>query len=150
MTFRRAVQQTPSVANHYRDGLQALHADDRARVRTAKPRHLRGSVNLETALRARRPGQPIWDYVIGFGSGPDSPEAIWLEPHPASSDHIAPVIAKFEWLVQWMRAEAPELHRLPPRFIWLATGSVALAPNDPKRKLLAAKGIEFAAGRLNL
>lgn len=147
MTFRTAVERTPSVAPHFRVGLQAIRNEHRRLLRVSSPRRqLDGSIDLDQALRESKPTAPRWDYGLGLRP----PRAIWVEVHPASSSHVDDVLAKLRWLRAWLETEAPELGQLRARFVWLATGSVALPANSPKRKVLAAMGLVLRAGPLYL
>jgi hypothetical protein len=93
MTFRQAVDATPSIRSHLREGLQALRAADRHRVSCSEMRRLQGSVDLDTAMRASEPRSARWDYAIGLRT-PMSDFVVWLEVHPACSSDVAEVIAK--------------------------------------------------------
>src|SRR5437899_7375337 len=111
MTFREAVEATPSVRNHYCAGLQALPAGEAARIQCAATRRLRGSVNLDAALRQQQPNAHRWDFGIGYRRK-NTEVAIWVEVHPASSTSISAMLAKLGWLKWWLASQAPELARL--------------------------------------
>ena len=143
MTFREAVKSVPATAAHYRVGLRALQPADRERVRISETRLLRGSVNLDEALAGTRPNQPVWDYGIGASRKLEPVVVVWVEPHPASSKHIKPVLAKLNWLRGWLRTEVPQLDRLKSHFVWVATGSVALPANSRQGKIIAQEGLKF-------
>lgn len=150
MTFREAVRSTPAVQSHLRNGLQALRGVDRNRLHSAEPRRFRGSVNLEEALSPSGPGDPRWDYGIGVARRAGD-LALWLEVHPASSaHHLEEVRRKLDWLKKWLRVEAPALESLPPRFVWLASGSVCFHSGSPQRRRIAQFGLLFRAGRLDV
>lgn len=146
MTFRKAVERTPAIAAHFKPGLQALRGEHHSLVRSSEPRHIDGSVDLDKALRQLRPRDPRWDYGVGCWRT----EAIWIEVHPASSSHVDDVLKKLRWLRSWLENEAPALWQLKARFIWLATGSVALPVNSPKRRVLAAAGLVLKSSPLEL
>jgi hypothetical protein len=107
---------------------------------------LTGSVDVDQALVASRPDDNRWDYGIGVKNG--SEHVVWVEIHPASSHHVQAVIDKLKWLRGWLGSEAPSLRRLPPRFVWVASGKVALTPNSPQRRKVAQAGIYFAGERV--
>jgi hypothetical protein len=150
MSFQAAASATPQVAAHYRAGLRALSRAHRALVRIADGKHLDGSINLDRALRHARPNDPRWDYGVGIKRRSDGGRAIWIEVHPASSSHVAAVLAKLAWLRIWLENEAPALGQLNARYVWLATGTVALPGNSPKRRLIAQHGLDFRAKSLDL
>lgn len=150
MSFRAAVESTPSIQAHFREGLQAVLRRDRARLSCSRPRRLRGSVNLEHALPPRQPNDPRWDYAIGIAGLPRD-AVLWLEVHPASSTgNVAEVLHKLAWLKTWMQGNAPALWRLGRRFVWLATGRVAFRPGSPQRLKVAQHGLVFRARQLDL
>jgi hypothetical protein len=142
MTFRQAVEATPSVAAHYRAGLQALSADDAARIRCADTRRLTGSVNADGALQASEPTASRWDYGIGLRRA-NREAAVWVEVHPASSSSITDMLNKLQWLRNWLRTQAPALAALTQNdYYWVATGAtIAITPNSPQARRLAAAGL---------
>jgi hypothetical protein len=150
MSFRSAVAATPEIASHYRAGLQALPGARRTLIRISVGRRLDGSVNIDKALRHAKPNDPRWDYGVGIKPRADNGRAIWIEIHPASSSHVDPVLRKLAWLRDWLRNEATRLHRIKARYVWLATGTVALPRNSPKRKLIAEQGLDFRANSIDL
>jgi hypothetical protein len=145
MSFQRAVRATPAIAPHYRPGLQALRRQDASMMRIADGRRLDGSVALDEVLQYAR-----WDYGVGIRARANQVQAIWIEIHPASSSHVGGVLAKLDWLRNWLRDEAPAFAGIRARYVRLATGTVALPQNSPKRKLIASQGLEFCAKLLNL
>lgn len=150
MDFETAVRRTPHLGDCFRPGLQALRATDRSRVRAARPRRVRGIVDLDAALSAELPDEPRWDYGIGLPEGQNSDRAVWVEVHPASSHHVDEVISKHRWLRSWLNSEAPELERISRHYVWLASGAVALTAGSLQRKRVAQAGILFQSGILNL
>lgn len=151
MTFLEAVAATPSVRDHYRGGLQALPAGDAARIQCAATRRLTGSINLDAALRQQQPNANRWDFGIGHRRN-DAEVAIWVEVHPASSTSIATLLAKLEWLKDWLATEAQELRRLTQGdYHWISTdATIAITPNSRQAKQLAAVGLRGPTRMLKL
>jgi len=150
MSFREAVESTPAIRAHFREGLQAVRGGDRDRLRCSQPRRLRGSVNLEEVLPPGQTNEPRWDYGIGIGSS-RSDAVVWLEVHPASSTgHVDEVLRKLGWLRTWMSRDAAALAELPRHFVWLATGSVSFHGGSPQMKRVAQNGLLFRARQLDL
>jgi hypothetical protein len=143
MTFRKAVQQVPSIARAYRKGLRALREADRKRIRCDKTRILAGSIDLDSAVRDLFHDEPRWDYGIGLRKSSSSDEAIWVEVHPASSHHVDEMLQKLEWLKRWLSNEATLPSEISKRFVWVASGSIALTKGSPQRKRIAAAGLAF-------
>lgn len=151
MTFEEAVNATAALAGRYRRGLQGIKNVDRNRIRTSRPRRLKGSVDLDKALRPQRPNAPIWDYCIGLRNDRNNDRVVWLEVHPASSPHaVHEVLRKLGWLRDWLPAEAPALRQIEACFVWLATASVAFTANSPQRRRIAQSGILFRSRVLDL
>jgi hypothetical protein len=152
MTFQEAVESVAPIAASFSAGLQGLLANDRKWVAISDTRQLRGSVNLDAALRESRPNEQRWDYGIGLPAEDDADHALWVEVHSANALHIDAVVGKRRWLRQWLAAEAPALKQITPpqNYVWLATGSVALPRNSPQRKRLAVEGIQFRSQSLRL
>lgn len=142
MTFREAVQATPSVRSAYRPGLQALSDSDAARIRAANSGRLTGSLNLDSALLAAQPNAPRWDYGIGFRRSRQE-EALWVEVHPASSTSVNKMLEKLAWLRQWLEDDAPSLEKLTQGgFYWIATdGRVAISAHSQQARRLAKAGL---------
>jgi hypothetical protein len=149
MSFSAAVKNTEILSSAYQRGLQALKHSDKSRITCANSRNCTGSVDLESALSDSCPNQPIWDYGIGYRTNGLSEMVYWVEVHPASSRNVKDVLNKLAWLINWLRS-APMLNRLPKRFVWIASGKVALPPHSPQRKRVAQAGIDFPGGHLTL
>jgi len=142
MTFQQAVQATASVQAYYRRGLQALPNNHAKRIQCANTQQLTGSINVDEALRATEPNSPRWDYGIGLRRK-SAESAIWVEVHPASSTGVKDMLDKLQWLRNWLRERAPALAALTQGdYYWLSTdGTIAITPNSPQAKRLAAAGL---------
>lgn len=141
MKFRASVLACPQLAGHYQEGLQALAKAHRLKVTAEDSRQLTGSVNVDNALRLLCPKDPRWDYGVGIEWNKQSEFVVWIEVHPASSTHVQPMLAKLAWLKKWMAENAAALSRMPGRFVWLATGSVALTPTSRQSRQIAQHGL---------
>ena len=150
MTFREAVEATPSVRNHYCAGLQALSAGDATRIQCTSTRRLTGSVNVDEALRQQQPNAHRWDFGIGYRRK-NTEVAIWVEVHPASSTSISAMLAKLDWLKGWLATQAHELGRLTKGdYRWVSTdATIAITPNSRQAKQLAAVGLRGPTRMLN-
>lgn len=145
--FQRAVRATPVVADALQPGLQALGANS---VYVENGSQALGSVNIEVAVGDLPEGETPWDYLVG-APGNDGEVAHWIEIHPASSTgNVSEVLKKHTWLMHWLAESAQSLKALPPRFVWIATGSVTLTPRSSGRRRVALAGIEFRGRRYPL
>lgn len=151
MTFREAVEATPSVSTQFRRGLQALPNGHAACIRYRNARKLAGSLNLDVALQMTHPNASRWDYGIGFDGG-EGEVAIWVEVHPASSTGISDMLAKLNWLKNWLETEAAALRGLTHgQYHWISTdATIAITPNSQHAKRLALAGLRGPTRVLNL
>jgi len=150
MTFQSAVESTAPVRDHFRAGLQGLRKADRGRLRYTSPRRLRGSVNVDQALRGSYPNDPRWDYAIGIRRDGRSDEAVWAEVHAASSLHVNELLAKLQWLRRWLVRSAPQLGALRGHFCWIATGSVSFRRGSQEEKKISQAGLRFPVRQLDI
>jgi len=141
MTFSEAVSRTPSIRGHLKSGLKALRKGDRSRV-SCDGRRLRGSIDIDNALRDLYPNDARWDYAVGVHQSHQD-FVVWLEMHPASSLHVDEVLSKMRWLSQWLGTSAPELRGLPRRLCWVATGRIPFSRGSPQARKLAQAGLRF-------
>lgn len=150
MMFRSAVEKTPSVRDHFQEGLKAVRNVDRDRLSCSSPKMLRGSVDVDGALKTARPQDSRWDYAIGFGRSSQHESVLWLEVHPASSSHVDEVLRKLQWLRDWLETAAPALRAMRGEFRWVATGRVSFRRGGPEEKRIAQKGLRFPVKHLHL
>jgi hypothetical protein len=148
MTFSQAVNRTPSVQGHLKPGVKALSRVDRRRV-ACDGRRLRGSVDIDAALRVSLPNDARWDYAVGVQKGGND-HVVWIEVHPASSHHVDEVLSKARWLLRWLAASAPVINGLPRRFCWIATGTVSFSRGSPQARRLAGMGLRFPVKHADL
>lgn len=146
-SFKAAVAMTPAIAHAHQPGIQALVPADKKRLLVAET--ATGSVALDEALRDRFPNANRWDYGIGLPAG-KAEQVLWLEVHHAASGETEHVLRKLRWLKGWLRDEAPELDRMPAKFIWLLSN--VENPNDRRRRQQLAEkhGLRRHQGALNL
>jgi len=143
VTFRKAVKETPSVADAWRRGLGALRGVDKKHVDAENTRRLRGSVDVDTALKATCPGDPRWDYAIGHRPANFATEIVyWVEIHPASTGEVNAVLQKLAWLKAWLRESAPQLDALRRAFIWVSSGKTSFTLSSPQQKRIAQQGLQ--------
>ena len=70
MTFKTAVARTPNLKSAWKPGLQALRAEDKPHIKPEDSRRLRGSADVDTALRKIDPEANRWDFVRIPGERP--------------------------------------------------------------------------------
>jgi hypothetical protein len=150
MKFKQAVESTSELSDKYREGLQALERKDKKYIECADPRIIVGSIDLDEALRKDYPQDPRWDYGIGAEIDTNDDRIVWLEVHPASTATVTAVIAKQVWLKKWLQESAHELKRMPARYVWVASGKVAIVQHANQVKRLASLGIVFAGTKYKI
>jgi hypothetical protein len=148
--FERAVNEVAALQGAYCQGLQALSGEDRQRVRRRIPGSVTGSINLDSALKHSLPNEPRWDYGIGVARSRGRDKAVWVEVHPASSQHIDEVLRKLAWLKDWLKRTARALDAMSQEYVWVASGRVAIPAGSRHRKILAQKGLRFAGRQLEI
>jgi len=147
--FKAAVGSTTVLSGAFCAGLGAVRPADRARINAARPRALRGSVDLDATLKKLLPTDSRWDYGVGLAES-KAERVFWIEVHPATERGAAEVEAKLEWLKAWLREHAPALNALERTFVWIASGAVGISPKSSIRRRLATMGLSFSGGHLRL
>jgi len=149
MSFKTCVKRTNHLAGAYCIGLEALSGVDRDRIRIADPRKLKGSVNVDSALRVPYPNAARWDYGIGYASGAEV--VYWVEVHPASGGaSVGEIQNKLEWLLRWLSEEAREFQALKRDIVWIASGRCAFTQTSPQLRKFASQGLRFVGQSLRI
>lgn len=142
MTFQQAVEATADLAGAWCPGLQALKRADKLHVRAQDTRRLTGSADVDAALQQRRPKDKRWDYAIGHQPANGQREMIyWVEVHPAGAGDTKVVLAKLDWLKQWLTG-APYLNAMPREFVWVSSGQTSFSLTAPQQKQWALRGLQ--------
>lgn len=138
--FAEAVDKCAEIKDNLRVGLSAMGKNS-LMVMVSNTRLLDGSVDIDNALKATRPNEARWDYVIGYDG-----EAFFVEIHPADTKNVDEMIKKVAWLKQWLTREAPELKKLHRcgSFHWIPSGRVKILKTSPQYKKIAANNISLA------
>ena len=133
-TFEDVVMSIPTIANAYKDGLQALEGKDASKIKPKNPRNLSGSVYLDKCLERTNPHDARWDYVLGYKE-----KAYFVEIHPANTSNVDEVVKKKKWLEQWLDVNAKALRTMMvgPNYYWVASGKIAILPNSPQSRRIA-------------
>lgn len=151
MTFKKAVEKTPHLKNAWKAGLGALRAKDRQHVEPEDPRRLRGSVDVDTALRTVEPNANRWDFAIAYQHANRKTSLVyWVETHTGSQSQIEVVLRKLAWLRSWLRGDGHRLDSFEREFIWIASGPTSFTKGAGQVKILAAKGIRYTGKALHI
>jgi len=150
MSFKEAVEATSHLQGKWKPGLQALRAEDKPHVKPVTPKHLRGSVDLDTAHQ-RLPEHATanrWDFAIGFQHTNRTGEVIyWVETHTGSDGEIATMIRKLAWLKNWLRAGGSRLAGFKATYVWAPSGSTSFTHGSQQVRRLAAQGLTYVGSR---
>lgn len=140
MRFHDAVQGTSEIAAGLKAGLQAVTSAHRSSISAGETRRITGSVDIDAALEPLEPHANRWDYAIGYRITSRQDKVFFVEFHRAKSSEVSKVLAKKQWLEEWMCGKPVD--RLRPRqFVWLSAGGISIPPNAPQRRRLSAHGI---------
>jgi hypothetical protein len=151
VSFKRAVARTPNLQNAWQPGLQALRARDRQHIQPENPRRLRGSADIDAALRATEPRASRWDYAIGYQHTNRREEYIyWVETHTGSDEQIKIVLEKLEWLKNWLRHDGQPLAAFKRDFIWISSGHTLFTTGSAQVKMLAQQGLVYSGSILRI
>lgn len=149
MNFKEAVEATAGLKTAYKAGLQALSRADRSRIEVGDTRRLCGSVNLDAALRSgARANEHVWDYGVCYTEG--SPQVHWIEVHPASDHGVSELLAKVEWLEEWLAEDGDSIRPLTRAYVWISSGKTTFTPTSPSARRLAQKKVISAGKRYRL
>ena len=152
-TLSNAIRKIPSLTGELKQGLQALRKSHRKVIVTEDPRKLSGSIDIDTALEPKYPNDHRWDYCIGVQGSQNSDSLVWVEFHPANSHSVSEMVAKAEWLKQWLKSAGKPLLALMKKktdLRWVPTGPVAIRQGGKQGKILAQAGIKFPRRAIRL
>jgi len=142
MKFRKAVERTADIADHLRNGLDALSKAHQDSVNACDPKRIEGSVNIDAALQPTQPNATRWDYAIGYRLNSHEDKAFFAEYHRAQVDQVERVLSKKQWLDDWM--SGTPLDQIPDRqYLWVSAGPIRIPPNAPQRRMLSACGVRL-------
>lgn len=65
MSFRSAIQATPSLKVALKPGLRALGKNS-VKIKSSNPSQCEGSVDIDITVRDQYPNSARWDYVFGY------------------------------------------------------------------------------------
>jgi len=137
--FKKAVENTLEVSDKYQDGFQAIRKSDRKKIEATVPRNCDGSLDIDSAVKSIYPNDARWDYAIGYSN-----KVCYFEIHPAKPSEVTSMLNKLTWLKNWLKEKAPQLNNMPdysPKYVWVASGKVAMLSTSKEARRLAASGI---------
>lgn len=135
--FKDAVEATSEVKECYQPGLQAF-GTYRNKIDLHDNRECNGSVEIDECVRNIYPNANRWDYVFSYKS-----TAYFVEVHSAESSEVSVVLAKLQWLKDWLNTKAPEIAKMKAEqpYYWIQSGRFSIPKHTPYHRLAAQKGI---------
>jgi hypothetical protein len=151
MSFESAVNQTKHLEKAWKPGLQALRAEDKLHIDPQDPRKLRGSVDVDTAWQKLDPHGNRWDFGIAYQhTNRDEEFVYWVELHTASDSQVKKVIAKANWLLNWLRNGGKLLAAFEREIIWVSSGKTSFTLTAPQKKQMAMAGLTHCGSKLRI
>jgi hypothetical protein len=151
VTFKKAVLQTPKLQSAWQPGLQALRAEDKPHIKAEDTQRLRGSADVDAALRPSEPQANRWDFAVGYQHTNRRNEVIyWIETHTGSDDQIEVVLKKLEWLKTWMRRQGNRLASFERDIVWTSSGHTLFTKGSRQVKALAQVGLIYSGAVLRI
>lgn len=137
LPFETAVTSIKRISACFQRGLKALGGNS-SKVQAASARKLEGSVDLDGCLKQSHPNDSRWDFAIGYDS-----EAVFVEIHPAQTSEVSAILAKLDWLQNWLSGPGQPLRALARQnpFFWLSTDGVDISKGSPQSRRLAESGL---------
>ena len=151
MTFKEAIEKTPSLKGAYCAGLQALRKQDAKHIEAEDTRSIKGSVDVDAANLAAEPQANRWDFGIAYKHTNRDAEVIyWVETHTASDSEVSCVLRKAAWLQNWFKGKGRLLAAFEKDIYWVSSGSTKFTLSAPQRKQMAQLGLLSAGNKLRI
>jgi len=139
-TFKQVVLITEDIKECYQKGLQGLR-ENKNKIVLQNPLECGGSVEIDECTLKKYPNSNRWDYVFDYKG-----EVFFMEVHSANTGEVRTVLRKFQWLIDWLSKNAPELNNLKsknkPAFYWVQSGGYNILKNSPQERVIVQKGLK--------
>lgn len=138
--FKTAVEKCDEIKNSFKAGLSALGKDSLL-IKVKDTNLIDGSVDIDSAVKGKRPSDTRWDYAVGY-----SGEAYFIEVHSADTKNVDEMVKKVTWLKNWLVTNATDLNKLHKNGIyhWIPSGRVKILKNSTQYKKIAANKLVIA------
>lgn len=131
------MEATTEIKDCYQSGLKALgHYSNKIELQNS--RECTGSVEIDECVRVNYPNANRWDYVFAYKSA-----TYFVEVHSAETTEVSVVLAKLQWLKDWLNTQAPELAKLKAEqpYYWIQSGRFSIPKTTPQYRRAAQNGI---------
>ena len=139
-TFKQAVLITEDIKECYQKGLQGLR-ENKNKIVLQNPLECGGSVEIDECTLKKYPNSNRWDYVFDYKR-----EVFFMEVHSANTSEVRTVLRKFQWLIDWLNQNAPELNNLKsknkPVFYWVQSSGYNILKNSPQERAIVQNGLK--------
>ncbi|HEV2454556.1 MAG TPA: hypothetical protein VGY98_09850 [Verrucomicrobiae bacterium] len=153
MGFREEVEATPNLQGKWTAGLGALRAQDKARIKpeNTSAKHLRGSVDIDSAWQQVEPQANRWDFAVGYKHVNRSDEFVyWVETHTGSDEQIKVMFRKLDWLKNWLKNAGKRLANFDRSFVWVPGGATSFTKGSTQVRSLAEKGLLYSGSTFRI
>jgi hypothetical protein len=146
--FKKAIENTPDIANCYQSGLQAFLKKDSKKIELEDTNACMGSVDIDTCTTSEYPNDSRWDYALCYNS-----EVFFVEVHSANTGQVKPVLKKLQWLKDWLNQKAPDIKALKAKsqspYIWIQSNNFKIDVRTSQHRQLVQAGL-MPISRLSL
>jgi hypothetical protein len=143
MSFQTAINDTPLLKDHLKNGLRALGSNS-SKVQSTDNSKCEGSVDIDSAVKSTYPNDSRWDYAVGYNG-----KTYFIEVHSAKTDEVKSVLKKLQWLKDFLTKDSPDFDKERKSFHWVASSGNHILPNSSQARQLAKSGI-IVVGQLTL
>ncbi len=135
--FCQAVNNCDEIKDSLKAGLTAMGNNSIA-VKVKDTKLIDGSVDIDSAVKWKRPTEARWDYVVGYAD-----EAYFIEVHPADTKNVDEMIKKIKWLKEWLATKATDLKKLHKSgvYYWIPSGRVKILKTSVQYRKIAANDL---------
>lgn len=139
LTFFDAVKSCDEIKDAFKPGFLALKANSKV-LYAENTKLINGSVDIDEAVKAHRPNEARWDYVVGYAN-----EAYFIEVHPANTSNVEEMVKKVTWLKNWLETKAPNLKALNKNevYYWVPSGKVKILKGSVQDRKIAANHLQI-------
>ncbi len=140
-TFKQAIDETPDVKGYHMPGKQAILKGEKDKVDIHDNSKCGGSLFIDDSLikQKKYPNDNRWDYAIDYNG-----EVYFFEIHTANSGEVSTVIKKLDWLINWLKTQAPEISKLKATkpYYWIQSGGYNIPINSKYERAASQRGIK--------
>lgn len=132
--FKSIIVQTELLKNCYQGGLQALGKNS-SKIALEDTKKCSVSVDIDTCLKQKYPGDSRWDYVVSYQK-----KAYFVEIHPAFTTEVELLLKQIGLKIFWIKKEVADLKKIAHETLyWIPTDKYAIRGGRYERLLAQNK-----------